>query len=1339
MGKNSFKHKLNAMSKTSSTFTKTMPSASSGVQQGKNNPQGKYVPTSLLTNTAGPDSYIAPERTIREQYKSSEYKSSVGYTAPDCVGGQKAKNISTINRMSSPDEDIMPINYKSSEKSEKSTNLEKSEKSTNSTNSTNTLTNPVIQDVCISCSGNHKFSPFNVLAGGWAKLPDTMTIPIMIVDEESGHFNVCPIRNSDTKGFKKISINDINEIVAGKNSISNPAIYWSDCIEMLGINGLIKLLVHHPEKIDTKSIQKLLQAINCPDWWDKFLSATASTQIDSDSIANSIANSIERANSYRDIIFEMASRLNKPSLDIVKNYKFPIFKRTLNSYRERQKRINEDRQYIEEEERKFFREERERKALEDSLIAIKEREQKELEDFESSSDYGLSFEEAFIKDLTVVRKGKSCKFIASINPESNAFANIVQKAGEASKLQSGVEAEDKIKKAALWEYYKNQEAEIKDGIKYKDYNKGQKKLENAIPEIPVHTDLKKPKPLLTLNKIQKQQYENIWTDYQSKITTNALTNGHGPGFVLDDWQSDSIGHIRNGRSCLITGPTSGGKTYVMMKGMDNIINGTEDQIVIYVSPTFHLAYQTFANVKATFPNRTVAIITAELISIPTNANIIIGTAPQLLNYFVTTKKRFQVGIFDEIHVASNAYYDSSSKSEIIRAKAYSRLISRCENQFIAASATIGGVDVMIQYIVHQMNNGRDSSKPLMTIADIHHVNYTVRAVPLNEYRFVDNSIIHPLLRDENGLEDTESEPVPIPLDEITDPEITSENLFELLIQMKRREMTPAIVFDFTDDIAWKTYVDLINFVESQESADYASYTQMVERTNKTIDKFNTDQKTRMDALPESDNLDSSKMCDGKKGNGKREAGLRAIRSNRIKTYTNMITDAKTILLRSIQRYNVENTQALCDIPRTVLPNEVISKIANIFGNTMAELLKAYPNFHISRAHIDMMQLIKRLEETESDSADPISNISIDKGSYYRFAKSCGMDQLRAIREPGSDEENWKKRKMMIILAEAQRINPKDIDGIIDVVMRGLEFGIAIINPSLPFVIQNIILENLRTKNMGIVIASESMSMGINYPLRSVVIKSPSGSREMNPGKMIQMAGRCGRRGKDTQAHVIFWGIENPEDAHPSYIPELNNFETNFFINNGEDIGGSMIEGQLELAIELGTLYNTFYFYEERKKAVLKASETKTGGRVKVSRHSNSNTNTSSNDSSTDIHTLDDDERERKICEARASGIKLSRSQYIIPTIQKLAIRIGYSEAEADMIASMIANIDSEIISETYSVNSFQKSRDINLIMHMLIELHNTYAMSSNTSFLNFLEEMINILQTCEYRLIKLAN
>jgi hypothetical protein len=1189
---------------------------------------------------------------------------------------------------------------------------------------------------CVLCDEYHKFSPFNVTINICPILP--AIIPMMIVDKKSESFNVSIIRNYENKELDRLTIGNIRHILSNNLPITNHAIYWSDGLEILGENGLMLLLIQRPNMVNSTTIENILKMINCPKWWDIFLSNVSSAQIDNDSIANSI----ERSSTYRDKVFECANLSDK--YIVIRDYSFPILTKTLRSLRERQKRINEEKQQRMSEDKKKKKIDEEQNKLIKSLIAIQEREQKELENTDESDVNIISFEEEFINKLTTIKKGNCCKFIAAINPDTNVFANIVQKAGESSKLQSGVDNEDKIKKVIVWEYFLIQEADLKNvtGKKYKDYNKGQKKSDSIILNIPTipknHPDYnksdddpRKPKPLLTLNSIQKKQYSKIWSNYHNEILSSKNVTNKSE-FILDDWQNDSITYIRTNKSCLITGPTSGGKTYVMMKGMDNIINGLSEQIVIYVSPTFHLAYQTYANVKATFPKRMVSIITAELISIPSDSNIIIGTAPQLLNYFVTTKKTFQVGIFDEIHVASNAYYDSSSKSDIIRAKAYSRLISRCENQIIAASATIEGIDEMRKFIAHQMNYLRKDDKPHINYTDINHVNYTIRAVPLSEYRFIDNSIIQPLIRDSiSGIDKSDKTNSN---NHYIESEITPENLFKLLNQMKNKEMTPTIVFDSTDDIAWKTYVDLINFVEKQETLDYISYTQLIEKTNNTIDKFNTDRNTRMTSLPESDNTDNSKLCDGKKGNSRREAGLRVIRNNRMKTFESMITDAKTIFIRSIDRYNNENIISHCNIPYELLNKEVIIKIARIFGIRYDELINTYPNIHISNSHIDIMKIIKYLEDVDSDQTENIININTDKGSYFRFANSCGMDQLKAIREPGSDEECWKQRKIMITLAEAQHINPKDIDGIIDVVMRGLEFGIAIINPSLPFVIQNIILENLRTKNMGVVIASESMSMGINYPLRSVVIKSHYGSISMNAGKMIQMAGRCGRRGKDNQAHVIYWGISNAEEAHPSCIKPLTDYKINFYISDGDETAGSMINDQLDLAINLGLLFDTYYFYEEKKKKILPMSSTKNGGRIKQSRHESSNIESKSN-----IESDDFENRERKICEARTGNVKLSRSQYIIPTIEKLAIRIGYTDEQSKTIADMIAKIDNDIITESYAINSFQKSRDINLIMHMLIELHNTYAMSSNTEFLNFLEEMTNILQTCEYRLIKLAN
>jgi len=318
-----------------------------------------------------------------------------------------------------------------------------------------------------------------------------------------------------------------------------------------------------------------------------------------------------------------------------------------------------------------------------------------------------------------------------------------------------------------------------------------------------------------------------------------------------------------------------------------------------------------------------------------------------------------------------------------------------------------------------------------------------------------------------------------------------------------------------------------------------------------------------------------------------------------------------------------------------------------------------------------------------------------------------MEQLKAIREPGSDENSWKMRKRMIILAEAQAIHPKEIDGIIDVIMRGLEFGITIINPSLPFVIQNIILDNLRTKNMGIVFASESMSMGINYALRSVIIKSPMGSININPGKLIQMGGRCGRRGKDNQAHVIYWGINNSHEAHHTFIEPVL-YPEHFIINNKNNQ-----QSKEELATQLGAIFVTLYFEEELKKSSIIIPTNK-------------------------IIDDDDEQNEKLRIKKRTIDIKLNRTQYLEPTIKILTKYMNYTELEIESITNIICKIDSNIILDSFSINSYMKSRDINLLMHLVIELHNTYAISINVDFLAFLETIVHILQTCEYRLIKLA-
>ena len=1146
---------------------------------------------------------------------------------------------------------------------------------------------------CINCEHDHKFSPFNV----------TLTKKIVpkapVLIKSNGYFIVTVVTEFDK--YNHITTDMINNNIVFNNT---HGLFWNDGLDLFLNNGLIKLLVNNMKLINETTLNALTKTIYCDKWWEDFLVTSANEK--------TIATSEE----YFRII-----RKN------FEKYNFDKFNAKLRSLREvirKEKLIVQDKereQYLKQQREKFqkqkeaedrIREENERKREEDEI--------KILEEAEKNSQKIKSHSELCKLKLSIKRKDGNIEFIASINPNSDLLADMVSKLGEVSKLQIGVNSLHNDKHIKIYIRYLEQQQKLKLGIKLKKAKWSNQKKELELPE--------DENVLIELNKVQKMKIENIYNEYlKNKCSVKSNDNNT---FVLDDWQKEAIENIQKNRNCLITGPTSGGKTYVMMKALDNIINTTNKNIV-YISPTFHLAYQTYANVKATFPTKSVAIITFELICVPKNASIFIGTATDILNYiecinyFDKNKINFNIGIFDEIHVASTQYCDKDNKNDILRALAYSKLLAKCEDQVIAASATIGNEIEMCKYIINQMNKCRKNSNYL-TINDIKIIKYNNRVIPLSEYRYVDNLNIVPIKRDEKKQNTNTNTNT-----------INAPNLFKLLVKMRNNDMIPSIVFDTTDDIAWETYVNFISYLEKEEEKDYKYYNTMIERINTNIKKFNKEYDSIIADIPENDNFDGSR----KNGNSKRESGLRSIKSLRVKTMDYIIADAKTIFIKSIENTNINETTIGNIIELKDISNKVFKNIVKIFDIERDQsvnkqiLIDKYPDFKISYAHLDMIDVINNLESIEPEQAEMITLLDNSKGSYYRFSKlSCGMDFLKAIREPGSNEENWKHRKKMILLAEAQHINPKDIDGIIDVIMRGLEFGIAIINPSLPFVIQNIVLENLRIKNMGVVFASESMSMGINFPLRSVIIKSNHINSNISilPGKMIQMAGRCGRRGQDNQAHVIYWGINNDYESHHTCIPDLS-YPDNFLIDDNKT-NSSYNDSIMEFALELENIRQTKYFKDESK--IPKEKKEKEKDKVKLVKKRGAVCYTVSYNNYNKVD--EDDERTTTLCENRANKYIPKRNIYLDPIIKYACSKLKYSTEEINEITDMISKIDDNIILDSYFIDSFQKSRHINNLMHLIIELYNFYAMSSHNEFLDFIKNIIEILQVTEYRLIKLA-
>ena len=90
------------------------------------------------------------------------------------------------------------------------------------------------------------------------------------------------------------------------------------------------------------------------------------------------------------------------------------------------------------------------------------------------------------------------------------------------------------------------------------------------------------------------------------------------------------------------------------------------------------------------------------------------------------------------------------------------------------------------------------------------------------------------------------------------------------------------------------------------------------------------------------------------------------------------------------------------------------------------------------------------------------------------------------------------------------------------IVRCLRRGIGFHHEGLGSRIQGLIEHLFRTHNLGVMISTTTLALGIHSPCRSVVLAGDH--IELNSVQFRQMAGRAGRRGLDLLGHVIMLGI-----------------------------------------------------------------------------------------------------------------------------------------------------------------------------------------------------------------------
>jgi ATP-dependent RNA helicase DDX60 len=181
-------------------------------------------------------------------------------------------------------------------------------------------------------------------------------------------------------------------------------------------------------------------------------------------------------------------------------------------------------------------------------------------------------------------------------------------------------------------------------------------------------------------------------------------------FVPDGWQRKVLDALDASRSILVVAPTSAGKTFISFYAMEKVLRANDEDVVVYVAPTKALVNQVAAEVIARFnknykyPGTSIyAIHTRDYrVNVPTQCQVLI-TVPHILQIMLLSPAnqkwvpRVKTVIFDEVHTINQAD-DGVVWEQLL-------LMAPC--QIIALSATVGNIKAFSDWLSStQSTSGR---------------------------------------------------------------------------------------------------------------------------------------------------------------------------------------------------------------------------------------------------------------------------------------------------------------------------------------------------------------------------------------------------------------------------------------------------------------------------------------------------------------------------------------------------------------------------------------------------------------------------------------------------------
>jgi superfamily II RNA helicase len=584
---------------------------------------------------------------------------------------------------------------------------------------------------------------------------------------------------------------------------------------------------------------------------------------------------------------------------------------------------------------------------------------------------------------------------------------------------------------------------------------------------------------------------------------------------FEDWQIQTIKYVNQNESVIVKAPTSSGKSFIAMSA------GIFHKKILYVCPAKPVVYQVGAHFINMGYKVHFLVDNLSYNSYDSKTNIFIGIPSEIENHILTIGNDFDYAVFDEIH----------NLNKIDDGDSYENIIKLINCKFLALSATIKNVEYL-KDCFHKIN-------PSM---DIHLIEYNKRFINQQRWIWNDNKYqkIHPFciydsiddLQKINALPFTPNdcaklwetieevfEDIIDDIDECSPDEYFTEKriltledcrIYEEFLKDKCIELSNKYpkeiesVFNKFNFQKKQEKTDIIKFIKASKEKDMFPmimfHTDENECKNIFTDIFNNLEQNELEDYPYHYEILEKKQEIYKDFVDKKDSYKSNIKiSQNTKNPEYFIKDK----MESFERKAKDNYIKIID-------NFYESKIAEIKNSDKDETIKKKQLNNITKERNEFLSTPDFcIQDVFKKHKDFI---------FTRSNKPMDADTIRTVRR------EIKKTLGIKIEYENQ-------------LFQMLKRGIGIYIDNMPDEYNWILQKLLSNKEIGIVISDRTLCLGIDLPVRSSCFLGINNNK-ISRDEYLQMAGRAGRRGKDTQGNIIFYGDIDYITLMKGELPEI---------------------------------------------------------------------------------------------------------------------------------------------------------------------------------------------------------